>query len=193
MSFILDALRKSEIERQRDSAPTLVRTPQATVRRETPFWIWLLIVLLSLALAGLVGAFWLRGRSEPAVGDALADTVQPTAVPAASVAPRPAAAATANTAANPSASAAAGAGTGTLPVAAEPRPFVDILRVDPGLPLYSLSFLEYNGTDAARSSAWINGRRYFRGQLVDGRLDLVEIRPDGVVLAYQGQNYLLTP
>jgi Type II secretion system protein B len=181
MSFILDALRKSEIERQRDSAPSLIRTPQATIRRETPIWTWLLIVLLALALAGLAGAWWLRDRGAPAADDAGPSTAAPDAIagpgPAATVATSP----------------DAGPAPGAPLASGEPRPFVDILRVDPGLPSYSLSFLEFNASDSARSSAWINGRRYYQGQLVEGGLDLVAIRADGVVLAYRGQTYLLKP
>ena len=62
MSFILDALRKSELERQRDSAPSLMRTPVAAARRAPPVWSWLLIALLSLALVGLGAAWWLYLR-----------------------------------------------------------------------------------------------------------------------------------
>jgi general secretion pathway protein B len=58
MSFILDALRKSEHERQRRTAPTLAATPLAPRSSRTP-WIFLgLGFLLALNLVGLV-AFWI--------------------------------------------------------------------------------------------------------------------------------------
>jgi general secretion pathway protein B len=188
MSFILDALRKSELERQRDSAPGLMRSPVATVRRETPAWTWLLIVLLSLALAAVAAAWWLR-NNDAGIAPAADLPAEPeasaaSAVTAAAVrAPTPVDAPVAD----------APAAAATLPVTGEPQAMSDLLRAHPTLPRYALSFLEYNGADPARGSAWINGQRYYPGQVIEGGPELVGIRPDGAVLAYRGQTYLLTP
>jgi general secretion pathway protein B len=46
MSFILDALKKSEIERQRQALPGLIDVPAATKRRRLPWWAMLLGGLL---------------------------------------------------------------------------------------------------------------------------------------------------
>lgn len=63
MSFILDALRKSEHERQRHSGPTLSTAPAAAGSARAP-WIFLgLGFLLALNLLGLV-AFWIWRDSE---------------------------------------------------------------------------------------------------------------------------------
>jgi len=48
MSFILDALKKSEIERQRQSTPGLMDTPAALRRGRLPLWAILLGALLAI-------------------------------------------------------------------------------------------------------------------------------------------------
>lgn len=53
MSFILDALKKSEVERQRQSMPGLMDTPAARRRSGLPLWALLLGVLLVLNVAVL--------------------------------------------------------------------------------------------------------------------------------------------
>ena len=53
MSFILDALKKSEVERQRQSMPGLMDTPAARRRGGLPLWALLLGVLLVLNVAVL--------------------------------------------------------------------------------------------------------------------------------------------
>lgn len=196
MSFILDALRKSELERQRDSAPGLMRSPVAAARRETPLWIWLLIVLLSLAVAGLAGAWWLRNRDGGIEAVAEQSPVPP--VDTASIGAAPAAATpegaarAAPTAAATEAEAGAPA-TDLTGIAGEPLPMADLVRAHPELPRYTLSFLDYNGADPDSGSAWINGQRYYPGQAIVGGPALVGIRPDGAVLAYRGRSFLLTP
>jgi len=61
MSFILDALRKSEHERQRSATPGIAQVPYGAPRRELPRWAIALIVVLALAVLALGGA-WLRSE-----------------------------------------------------------------------------------------------------------------------------------
>jgi general secretion pathway protein B len=61
MSFILDALRKSEHERQRGATPGIAQVPFGATRRELPAWAITLIVVLALAVLALGGA-WLRSE-----------------------------------------------------------------------------------------------------------------------------------
>jgi general secretion pathway protein B len=58
MSFILDALRKSEHERQRTAMPGIAQVPFGLPRREIPPWALGVIALLLLALLTLAGALW---------------------------------------------------------------------------------------------------------------------------------------
>ncbi|HEX5047663.1 MAG TPA: general secretion pathway protein GspB [Gammaproteobacteria bacterium] len=83
MSFILDALRKSEHERQRGAVPGISNVPFAVPRRETPRWMVALVAVLLLAVVALGGAWW---RSSKVASTPVAVTVPldiPPPVPAA--------------------------------------------------------------------------------------------------------------
>src|ERR1700679_477834 len=66
MSFILDALKKSEIERQRQSMPGLMDTPAAGRRSRLPLWAVLLAVLLAVNIAVLIVILLRNGAAAPA-------------------------------------------------------------------------------------------------------------------------------
>src|SRR6185437_10377828 len=60
MSFILDALKKSEAERQRQSGPTLLELRMTQPRRRYPVWAVWVGVLLALNVAVLLYALLRR-------------------------------------------------------------------------------------------------------------------------------------
>ncbi len=60
MSFILDALKKSEAERNRKSGPVLMDMRIAPPRRHLPVWVWVIAIVL-LANLALLGYTLLRG------------------------------------------------------------------------------------------------------------------------------------
>jgi general secretion pathway protein B len=80
MSFILDALKKSEIERQRQSVPGLMDTRLRERRTRLPIWAIVVAVLLGVNL--LLLAFVLWHRNSPAVS--VAPRAESAAPPAAS-------------------------------------------------------------------------------------------------------------
>ena len=91
MSFILDALRKSEHERQRSATPGIANVPFGAPRKVLPVWAVALIVALGVAVLALGGA-WLRSewsagarqaRSTPAAGTPVAPSVGASRAPAA--------------------------------------------------------------------------------------------------------------
>ncbi len=87
MSFILDALKKSETDRQRQATPALFEVKVAAPRRVFPVWVVGLAALLSINLAAL-GWVLLRDSNSPASSDAVAATApQPAAQAAATSAP----------------------------------------------------------------------------------------------------------
>jgi general secretion pathway protein B len=90
MSFILDALKKSEAERSRNSGPTLLELRQAQPRPRLPWWAVVIGVAL-VANLGVLGYALLRPDRPPA---ATAPVMAPAAAPAAQ-APAPVAVAVA--------------------------------------------------------------------------------------------------
>jgi general secretion pathway protein B len=54
MSFILDALRKSENARQRNGGPALAEVPFARRREGRPWWVWAIAALLGINLVVLL-------------------------------------------------------------------------------------------------------------------------------------------
>ena len=66
MSYILDALRKSESERQQQHLPGFADIPSAQRPKTTPVWIWLLVALLLVNATVLVV---LLLDKEPAAGE----------------------------------------------------------------------------------------------------------------------------
>jgi general secretion pathway protein B len=75
MSFILDALKKSEIERQRQSMPGLIDTPPALRRSRLPLWAVLLGCLLAVNMVVLI--FVLLRNGAPAAASAPASRADP--------------------------------------------------------------------------------------------------------------------
>ena len=68
MSFILDALKKSEIERQRQSAPGLIDARPSPRRSRMPLWVTILCILLGVNLLALTYVV-LRKSAAPAPAD----------------------------------------------------------------------------------------------------------------------------
>lgn len=96
MSFILDALRKSEHERQRSTVPGLAHVPLATAPAPLPRWAVAAIAALGVAVLVLAGAWWQSTRSdagtaasrpEPALQRTVALPVPAASSPAVTAAP----------------------------------------------------------------------------------------------------------
>lgn len=75
MSFILDALRKSEHERQRSAVPGLSQVPLATPQPQLPRWALAVMAVLAASLLVLGGAWWQSTRA-PAQVAATPPTVE---------------------------------------------------------------------------------------------------------------------
>jgi len=183
VSFILDALRKSETERQREANPSLAHAPLATVRHATPAWTWIVIGALALALAALALAWWRSERPAPEPPPPALGGARPGAGTAAGPGPAPGQPAASDPGAAPAAA--------ESPLAAAPRPAAELATLDPSLPTLQLQLLAFNPADPGRSSAWINGSSYGPGDRIVNGLELVEVRADGVILAYGGERFVL--
>ena len=55
MSFILDALKKSETERQQQGPSDFANVPSTPESPGAPRWLWVLVLLLAVNLAVLLG------------------------------------------------------------------------------------------------------------------------------------------
>lgn len=129
MSFILDALRKSEIERQRQSGPSMAEFPVARQDRRFPVALLAIGFLLAVNLA-VVLFFMLRSErnAEPAPGGAQAPAAV-TSSPPAAAAPAPAAAAATSQGESPGAE----SGPGTV-IYAPSESFGEDATLPPGAP-----------------------------------------------------------
>jgi general secretion pathway protein B len=199
MSFILDALRKSENERQRNQ-PLGVAAPQGSGgRRSSGIWIPLVALLVGVNLSLLLVMWIMSDNQQPAppVGNEPARVAPPPASAPQPVAPAPVAPAPAPA---PSTAPARPAVTqpppppASTPVATdselptmEELVLQNLITIDP----LRLDIHVYSDIPAERF-VFINMNRYDEGQtLKEGPL-LVAINPAGVVLRHQGYDFLVT-
>lgn len=213
MSFILDALKKSEAERNRQSGPTLIDMRVAAPRRRSPVWMMALLVVLLANLVVLGIVLW-RSPAPTA-----ATPPPPVAAPVAPVAPP------ANVLPPPVLPAESGPAAAALP---EPRmPPPEVMRAPPepappapqrqsppvtaedpaqvaaeaGLP--SVSDLQLSGTalpelrlalhvydrNPASRYVLLNSQRMREGDSTADGVVLERITEAGAVLSWRGQRF----
>ncbi len=214
MSFILDALRKSEIERQRQSGPSMAEFPVAREDRRLPVALLAIGLLLAVNVA-VVLFFLLRDARDTAPAPAAATTM-PNAAPAAET-PTPLPKGAAPTAAAPIDELASqpaqvyGWSATEPPDAPDPTLIPDTPVSSPGVtyaeaPPSAIENFPTEGTaglpelsvdlhifadDPAKRAVFINGRRYVQGaRIVEGPV-VEEITRDGAVLNHRGRRFLL--
>ena len=216
MSFILDALKKSEIERQRQSVPGLMDTRVAQRRNRLPGWAIALGVLLGINLLALT--FVLSRKSAPATPAARAadpamtphaDAPPPVPQhfspldPAPVYAPEIPVAAPVNPVAMepaPSRSAAHRAHRSD-PLLTDPDAGAQIEELLPSINEISLTGsqalpelhldVHVYATKPSERFVYINMRKYHEGATLQEGPALERIRRDGVVLNYQGLRFVL--
>ena len=214
MSFILDALRKSEIERQRQSGPSIAELPIAREDRRLPVALLAIGVLLAVNV-GVLLFFLLRDGADPAAPavDSNMSAASVTPLPAIQQpAPNPAIASSSQSEPAPMQAATAPFEPATLPSEApDPTLLPDApfaapesgvtytkapVAADPlaaqaaGLPELTVD-LHVFMDDPARRAVFINGRRYTQGATILEGPVVEEITRDGAVLTYRGQRFLL--
>ena len=86
MSFILDALKKSETDRQQKGSAEFAGVPTSNRREKPPRWLWVLGLLLTVNVIVLLGLL-LRPDAQPAVSTAARPVQTTQAAPAALPAP----------------------------------------------------------------------------------------------------------
>jgi general secretion pathway protein B len=216
VSFILDALRKSEHERQRAASPGLAQVPLAAPPAQLPRWALLLIGLLAAAVLVLGGAWWQSTRTEGRVAANAATVERPvqlppapassTAAPPAATAPPPEPAAASRPPEPTAPVRQSGLATAAAPSVAEaPQPFTPPEADEPALPSPAALAAEGIAVPPLRLElhrfraeprdrfVFINGRKYVEGdRLVEGP-EIVSIVATGAVLVHGGRRFLLVP
>ena len=195
MSFILDALKKSEAERQQQGSAEFSSVPTSSEKPNPARWLWLLAALLGINFAVLIGVLM---RSEPTPTETVAE--QPTQISnvgETTEAPAPDEAASFEK---------------QIAVAVEeheeldeyqelapPRaaskavmPTIDQLRLDGSLQIAELHLdIHVYSEDPAGRFVFINMVKHReKSRIAEGPI-VSEITLDGVILRYQGRNFLL--
>jgi len=220
VSFILDALRKSESERQLDAVPQVMRVPLAVESHRLPLWAGMVMVMLSAGLIA-VGAVWWTDRQTPATGEpaaeiarvpveqdqdaaagAHADTGTPSVAPTLDVPTGPGREpaterVTPESGVEDAAPAASSAATNAAAVATlESESYlglpsvVDLIAEGIAVPRLELQLL-VNSSDAASRFVLINGNRYLTGDRLSEGPEVMSINADGAVLRYAERDFLL--
>jgi general secretion pathway protein B len=219
VSFILDALRKSEHERQRSAVPGLSQVPLATPSPQMPRWALAVIGVLGAAVL-VLGAAWIYSTRAPAGVAASPPTVERSVQlppPARSSAPQQAApsrlpaqgeslsAAAASSTEDPSEVGARFASPALSPPVRLTNLPDDAVAPDESGALPSIATIAAEGVAVptlhlelhAYSAqpkdrfVFINGRKYVEGdRLAEGPV-LVSIAPTGAVLSHAGRRFLL--
>ncbi len=215
MSFILDALKKSEAERQRQAGPALLEMRVVAPRRRWP--LWALVVGILLVVNVLALAWFALRPSAPAGAGALNTTAAAPTVAAAPVASGATSAAVAPAAAQPEAPAPAlttpAGATDSQPAPvdsdnpADQEPAVSsvpgAVQVAPAgaslqnyaelsgkLPELRLDLHVYAARPAERY-AFINMHKVREGDITPEGVRVMQITSEGVVLDYRGTEFLL--
>ena len=217
MSFILDALRKSEHERQRSAVPGLSQVPLATPPAHLPRWVLVVIGVLAVSVVVLGGAWWQSARVPSVASTAAVPMIErsvelpPAAAltPSRLTPPAPSQVAPARPSVQDNATLAgqtALAAAGTSPEAAEPSFAAPVAAANQpvlpssaalaaegiAVPMLRLELHAFSEQPRDRF-VFINGRKYVEGERLAEGPQLVSIEPRGAVLIQSGRRFLLAP
>lgn len=177
MSYILDALRKSERERNAGVERAAASSPTSAAQAAISPWVWLTTGMATTILAA--GAFWLWWPAPPAVTTVpssttvtVRDLAEQTQVPA------------------PHVASAVPAAPVSAPVAAD-VPFLRSLpdELRRSLPVMTVNIHVYT-PEESRRLLYINNREYHKGDYLSGVL-IEDVLPDGVLVNYHGVRFKL--
>jgi general secretion pathway protein B len=219
MSFILDALKKSEKERQRGAVPGISDLPVVVQQTRTSAWVGVLIAGLLACVVALGYAWWrtsdratqqlaAAAPARPAATAPLraeppeAQTARPARAPAAEAgpvvatrslaqevaqAPAPARSNAPPATASPS---ARDVPSGSGVITASPMSILEARSAGMPVPELTLELLVYSSNPAQRF-VYINSAKYVEGETLADGPRVVEITPEGPILSWRSQNFLL--
>lgn len=195
MSFILDALKKSEAERQRQGAPGFAGVPDTSRQKASHKWIWMVAILLGINLAALMGVLYMSNRG---VGpDTTALPVSPSSTDQSTTSFSEIVAEAKRTQpARSEAATAAEQSTAetTAPMSAISDSYLSFNEVRArgtfSLPDLHLDIHVYSGQPSERF-VFINMTKYKESAKLNEGPVVKQITPEGVLLGYQGTDFLL--
>jgi len=198
MSFILDALKKSETERQQQTGAEFSAVPSSSGDPQSFKWLWILVLLLLVNIVVLVGILMRPDKA----AETPAETIDTAPLQSQSAEPsfeEKVAAAKQN---QPELTSAAALEQTPQPAAATSRPAarptaarvltIDELRLNGSLQLTDLHLdIHVYSDDPAERFVFINMAKHREQSKLEEGPVVVEIRPDGVILEHQGTTFLL--
>ncbi|MDX1509575.1 MAG: general secretion pathway protein GspB, partial [Woeseiaceae bacterium] len=219
MSFILDALRKSENERQQQADAEFATVPSGAESPRAPKWLWILGALLALNVAVLLGLLLRPDTPAPVVAAPPVPAAQSAAAPVPAVR-EPVPAGTVPDAreafservaearrSQPQATPAGEETPAAAPAAATPEPaatasvgdgaFASLptlteVRADNRLQLPDLHVDIHVYSPVPRERfVFINMAKYRENEVIREGPTITRIEADGVVLQYQGVSFIL--
>ncbi|MFM7627373.1 MAG: general secretion pathway protein GspB [Gammaproteobacteria bacterium] len=196
MSFILDALRKSENARLRQEHPAMFDARPAASRRRFPAWFLALGLLLGLNLLALLYVLLRdeRAAAAPVVAvpaaTAPVDTnpVAPIPVARPRDVTRPAASAASTATVRPTTAPAAASAMTPPAVEFPARTRDDLLAAGDAVPETQVSLHVYDA-DPTKRFVFLNGQRLREGDVAANGLRVERIDADGVVLDHRGSDF----
>lgn len=218
MSFILDALKKSESDRQGNSRPGFADVPAGSAQSRAPRWIWLVSALLGIN-AIVIAGLWLGSRADspavPADTGARPAVAESTAPPFAEIvsdarrdrASRPTTEAPqAPSTGSPAEQPAAAAEPAPLPPARRETPAARVSSAADPAVVATFNELRANGSlqlpdlhldihvyaeNPSERFVFINMSKYREKATLAEGPTIREINADGVILEFQGTDFLL--
>jgi general secretion pathway protein B len=198
MSFILDALKKSETERQQQSGAEFSSVPSSSGEPQSFKWLWILGLLLAVNIVVLIGILMRPNKpaDEPAVAQEM--PARPTGALAPSFEDRIAEAkqnqpdVTAVPPAKPIANSRQAVSRPASRPSADRVLTIDEVRVNGTLQITDLHLdIHVYSDDPAERFVFINMTKHREQSTLDEGPVVKEITPDGVVLEHQGTTFLL--
>ena len=197
MSYILDALKKSEAQRSRGVVPTLLAPHQTPLRRNVIGWV-VAAALLVNAVVFAVWVYWPSTKPSPpsppsgSVGTSAAAASPVSRTPSVGApTTMPTAPATVETTAQQPK--APGIPPDTPPAAAAYAPSTNIGE-SPAMPESDATAPRYRfsthvfASDPSMRAVTLNGKRYTEGDTIDAGVRIKEITETGVVLDVDGRS-----
>ncbi|MDH3616106.1 MAG: general secretion pathway protein GspB [Gammaproteobacteria bacterium] len=205
MSFILDALKKSETERQRQSSAEFAGVPTSRDNRRVPRWLWVLGLLLAINLVVLLGLLFRPGARPPVLPETTVTETRAAAVDAPDFAAQIAAAKQNVPVHQDAVSAEPKTLPSVAPAATPGVVYSDAPRNSTSLPTVHeviangtvmvpdlhLDIHVYSDIPEDRFVFINMSKQRENSQLTEGPV-VKEILPEGVILEYQGTSFLLT-